>query len=154
RKPLCALPSNPGPMHTLSRLRAMMARQGRRVARLAPLALVATTGSCIHIFTKVEARSLERGDVRFVESPVKVHLTDASTVIFENGLGLPRDSVYGVGTRFALGSTIATRVTAIPFDSIAAMESFRTVVRPAPTILASTLASATVIVGSALIIKA
>ena len=73
-----------------------------------------------------------------MSSPVKSHLTDGSTVVFEEGITVTNGQVTGEGRKYDLTLDTSVRVTSIPLDDIAAMESYQTPVnsrtrgRPGP----------------------
>jgi hypothetical protein len=72
---------------------------------------------------------------------VKAHLADGGTVIYPGGLVLRGDSVFGSGTRYNLMLTDSGPVGSLPIDSVVAMESFSSSVRPAETFFVSAAAT-------------
>lgn len=79
------------------------------------------------IFHTLKVAPVDRTAGTTVASPVKVHLLDGSTAIFEQGVRIDTDSLRGAGREFAITATAATdaaSVRAIPLDSIGAMESY------------------------------
>lgn len=76
---------------------------------------------------------------RRIETRVKAHLADGSTVVYPRGLQLVGGAVIGSGTRFGLALTDSQHVDSLPLDSVVAMESFHTKVRPVETVLVSAL---------------
>jgi hypothetical protein len=78
------------------------------------------------IFRKLTVAPVERASGTTVASPVKVHLLDGATAIFEHGVSIAADSVHGVGREFAIADAAkanGTPIRVIPLDSVAAMES-------------------------------
>jgi hypothetical protein len=86
-----------------------------------------------------------------VRSPVKAHLLDGSTVVFRNGVTIVRDTVRGAGARYDLALRDTAMVNGVALDSIVGMESFRDYVKPAETIIVSTLTTGAVLLGSAVL---
>jgi len=107
------------------------------------LLLVALSGSaCVFIFNRVEVDPIDLdAQPVAVESPVKVHLTDGSTVIFPNGMTITGDTVEGSGERYDLTLTTSLPITSLSLDDVVAMESFRTEVDRAKTVLVSAATS-------------
>jgi hypothetical protein len=94
-----------------------------RVFLSAALGLVA--GACIWVFHSVRVEAVgSNADSLVVQTPVKAHLRDGSTVLYQAGVLLARDAV-----------------SVVPLDSVAAMESFRRATNGAPTAIVSTLAT-------------
>src|SRR5512134_715403 len=79
------------------------------------------------------------GTPRRIETRVKAHLADGSTVVYPGGVELVGGTVIGSGTRYGLALTDSQRVDSLPLDSVVAMESFHTKVRPVETVLVSAL---------------
>ena len=111
-------------------------------------------GACV-IFRQVQVKPVERA-AGTIQSPVKAHLLDGSTVVYRQGVTLDRDTLHGAGQRFALGDPAAApaAVRAVPLDSVAAMESFTDRVNVAPTVAVSTLATAGATVATVVLLKA
>ncbi len=84
-----------------------------------------------------------------VTTPVKVHLTNGSTVMFRGGLTIYGGAVSGVGVRYGLSLADSAYVNAVSLDSVAAMESFHGETHWGPTIIVSTLATGVVLGGIA-----
>jgi hypothetical protein len=72
-----------------------------------------------------------------VSSPVKVHLTDGSTVVFEKGIAVADGQVTGDGRKYDLTLDTSVRVSSIALDEVAAMESYQTPIQTGDTIAAS-----------------
>ena len=102
--------------------------------------------SACFIYRNIQVESVERptapGDTVDVESPVKAHLIDGSTVVFRRGVSVASGVVSGTGMRYGLLLRDSTSVTELPLDSVIGMESFRTEVDGTKTFLVSTLATA------------
>lgn len=121
---------------------------------LSVFALVLVPG-CVFLFkeAKLQAVNRENPPTR-VSGPVKVHLTDGSIALFRAGARFSSDSVRGKGVHYGLALEDSTRVRSLPLDSVAALETYRESVRPAPSIMVSTLATAAGAVGSVALFKA
>jgi hypothetical protein len=74
-----------------------------------------------------------------VESPVKAHLVDGSTVMFPNGVTIDDKKVTGDGFEYDLTLDKSEPVTEIDFDRIAAMESFSDDVNKGASVAATTV---------------
>lgn len=123
--------------------------------RIVFLALVALTFACV-LRHPPEVRDLSTGPVGAVETPVRAHLFDLSSVFFGEGVVLAGDSLVGRGEAFDVrGRPLGSR-TVVPMDSVAGLESLSgRSVRVAETVLASTgIAAGTVLVGAALAVAA
>ena len=107
----------------------------------------AISGCVISRGTKVEAFDHRSSDSTHVESPLKAHLSDGSTVVFERGATVVRDHVYGKGVRFGPVLEVVGEVRAIPLDSVIGMETYRTEISAGKTLGYSVLATAATIAG-------
>lgn len=106
--------------------------------------LLVVVSACI-ISRGVQVEPVERpaaGDSVTVNSPVKAHLINGSTVLFSNGLRVAHDSAWGSGIRYDLALRDSTAVDVLPLDSVVGMEAYRTHVDVAKTVLYSTLLQA------------
>lgn len=105
--------------------------------------LVLLTGCFIFRTVEVEPVSTEDPGPTpvVVESAVKAHLVDGSTVLYEEGVTIAGSFVRGTGTRWDLTLAESGRVLPIPLDSVVAMEAFHTGVDEAKTIGISLLAT-------------
>lgn len=122
---------------------------------LLPAAVIASLAACI--FHGVAVEPVSRADSTTVRSAVKVHLLDGETLLFAKGLRVDRDTVRGAGLRFGITDVDTAkggRVSEVPLDSVAAMESFREYTNAAETAVTTTLAVAGLIGGSAALFKA
>ena len=68
-----------------------------------------------------------------VSSPVKAHLTDGSTVVFEDGVTVAQGQVTGDGRKYNLALDTSVPVSLIALEEVAAMESYQTPVQPGET---------------------
>lgn len=96
------------------------------------------------IFHTLKVAPVDRTPGTTVASPVKVHLLDGSTAIFEQGVRIDTDSLRGAGREFAIAATAATdaaSVRAIPLDSIGAMESYTGSINAPKSVALTTLAT-------------
>lgn len=74
-----------------------------------------------------------------VESPVKAHLNDGSTVMFPKGVTVDEDSVNGEGFKYDITLKNSEPVTEVTLDDLAAMESYQDVVNTGATVAATTI---------------
>jgi len=105
----------------------------------AALGLVA--GACIFHSVRVEAIG-SNADSLAIQTPVKAHLRDGSTVLYEAGVLLARDTLRGPGVRYGLTLRDSAAVSVVPLESVVAMESFQRATDGVPTVIVSTLATA------------
>jgi hypothetical protein len=110
----------------------------RRVA----LPLLLIVSACINVYQNVRARPLDTHASVTVSTPVKAHLVDGSTVVFDSGAVVGGDSVRGEGWRYGLTLRDSTRVAVIPLDSVAGMETFEGTQNAAQGLVVSLVATA------------
>src|SRR5216117_94057 len=111
-----------------------------RVFLSAALGLVA--GACIWVFHSVRVEAIgSNADSLAIQTPVKAHLRDGSTVLYRAGVLLARDTLRGPGVRYGLTLRDSTAVSVVALDSVVAMESFRRATNGTTTAIVSTLAT-------------
>lgn len=132
----------------------MPARSRTRSTRISSTALWMLFLASCFTYQKVEVNPVNPRAPTVVRSPVRAHLSDGSTIVFLGGFTLRGDTLAGAGTRYAPGSSSGTSANTIALDSVIGMETFETVVRSTPTVLASTTATAVAVVGAVAILKA
>src|SRR6059058_1243429 len=119
-----------------------------RVFLSAALGLVA--GACIWVFHSVRVEAIgSNADSLAIQTPIKAHLRNGSTVLYRTGVLLARDTLRGPGVRYGLRLSDSTAVSVVALDSVVAMESFRRATNGAPTAIVSTLATAAGLVAAA-----
>jgi len=97
------------------------------------------TLACIFQRVAIESEAIAPDQPRrVIVGSVKAHLPDGSTVLFDGGAVVANGVVQGRGQRFDLTLRPAGTVDQVLLDSVVALESFSTKVRPAETFLAST----------------
>jgi hypothetical protein len=108
--------------------------------------------SACFIVHRVSVKEVNRAaDSVQVRTPVKAHLLDGSTVVYQNGLTVASGRLTGEGTRYDLTLANATGVSELPVDSVVGLESFRTSVNAPVTVMLSTLGTAAGTLGAALL---
>ena len=110
----------------------------RRVA----LPLLVLVSACIHVYQSIRTRSLDPHTPVAVATPVKAHLVDGSTVVFDSGATVDSARVRGSGRRFDLTLRDSSTVTSVPLDSIVGMEAFEQSTAGVTSLLVSVLATA------------
>lgn len=94
-----------------------------------------------------EVRAPVRDSVQ-VSTPVKAHLLDGSTVLYNNGVVVRQDRLVGPGQRYGLRLQLVEVVQSIPVDSVVGMETYRPNTDPIATIglsfVATTLSAAAI----------
>jgi hypothetical protein len=130
----------------------------RRVRALRTLVLCATlvgVSGCITIFYDVETDEVDPAkSPEQVSTPVKAHLSDGSIALFRDGATFTGDSIRGDGWQYGLMLDDSTRVDGLALDSIVALEAYRESVRPTPSLLVSTVATAGAALGTAMLAMA
>lgn len=110
----------------------------KKILLLACLLLV----SCVTV-RHIEITPIESGEDSeppiTVESPVKAHLVDGSTVMFPKGLTVESQKVRGQGFKYDITLEHSEPVTEISLDDVAAMESYQDVVNTGATVAATTV---------------
>ncbi|HEY2942185.1 MAG TPA: hypothetical protein VGN09_07110 [Vicinamibacteria bacterium] len=117
------------------------------------LSLAVAVPGCV--FQHVEVQPLPLDEGTWVRSPVKAHLKDGSTVVFEKGVVIGNGMLGGRGTLHDLTLAQATPVDSIPLDRVAAVESFRTATSAAESaagIVTSLAATAGIALGTAVLL--
>lgn len=108
-----------------------------------PAALSLLAGACIWVFHNVQVDAVRlKADSVAIQTPVKAHLRDGSTVLYRAGVLLARDTLRRAGVRYALALRDSTNVALVPLDSVVAMGSFRRGTDGTVTAIVSTLATA------------
>ena len=123
------------------------------MCRAALLSLLLLTSCAIRDLevTPVDTASTEPVTV---SSPVKVHLTDGSTVVFEKGITVADGQVAGDGRKYDLTLDTSVRVSSIALDDVAAMESYQTPLQTGETVAANTLGVPMAVMGGLVLAKA
>ena len=123
------------------------------MCRAALLSLLLLTSCAIRDLevTPVDTASTEPVTV---SSPVKVHLTDGSTVVFEKGITVADGQVAGEGRKYDLTLDTSVRVSSIALDDVAAMENYQTPLQTGETVAANTLGVPMAVMGGLVLAKA
>src|SRR5438552_16614558 len=104
-------------------------------AALGPL----VAGACIWVFRSVQVEPIgSSADSLAIQTPVKAHLRDGSTVLYRAGVLLARDTLRGPGVRHGLRLSDSTAASVVALDSVVAMAAFRRPTHAAPTASVST----------------
>ncbi len=127
-----------------------------RLARsVLALSVAAAAAACVHVFRHVEVHEVAKTALPTpVESPIKAHLTDGTTIVFAQGAMIRPDRIEGLGVRYAPTDgpgAVGTRVGGVPLDSVLGMEVYQTKVDPVSTTLVSLGATVVTIVGAAVL---
>ncbi len=109
-------------------------------------AIALLTAACFQIVS-TQVQAIKPGSVVLVQTPVKAHLADGSTVVYEHGVLVRPDSLIGAGFRYNLALTEGTPVAAIPIAAVVGMESFTRRTNAAGSVALSLLATAVSVVG-------
>jgi hypothetical protein len=116
---------------------------------LALLLSVALVSSCVSRRVDVEPVNT-RTPVR-VQSPVKAHLADGSTVVYPDGVEVTADAVLGRGSRYDVTLQTGTTVDSVPLADVLGMETYRTRVNATETTLLSAAVAAGAFVGAVIL---
>lgn len=115
------------------RVQAMRRTGGGRSFLAVLLCMALMVSGCVWTARRVDVAPIVPGnEARAIVNPVKAHLKDGSTVVFLQGVSISGGSLRGLGTRHDLTLSQETAVTVVPLDTVAALESFRTVSRMTP----------------------
>lgn len=112
--------------------------------------------SCVFhdiVVSSLSPNSQTTGEVR-VSAPVKAHLVDGSTIVFEDGIWVREGTIWGIGEKFDLTLTSLGPVSSLPVDTVAAMESFEARVDQTSTIIGSGAATFLGVSAAVLLAKA
>jgi len=131
----------------------------RRTALVGLLLGSSVIAGCINTFYRTDVWRVERpaaGDASrsMIRSPLRAHLRDGSTIVFERGATVTHDSLSGDGQRYALSGTVQFHITAVPMDSVVGVETFETRLLAGPTVAISLAATAAGVFGSAFLAAA
>jgi hypothetical protein len=119
---------------------------GRQRARAAWLTLIAVSlGGCINVFWETVPRRVQPPSSGsppvVVFTPLKVHLTDGSTVLFRTGAAIDSKTIEGDGQRYPALSVGVQPQRRVPLDSVVGVETFEGKMLTAKTVIVSTAAS-------------
>lgn len=89
-----------------------------------------------------------------LESPVKAHLLDGSTVVFEKGARVGSDSVVGAGVRYDLAGHRIELIDGVALARVGAMETFPSNRDVARTVTYTTVVALGGVVGTVALLKA
>lgn len=123
----------------------------RKRSRVLPGLIIATVllSSCVIIFrtNKVDTEVSNKS----VESPVKVHLNDGRTALFQTGASFTESQIQGSGTLYSLDLNEKQQIDGIDRSEVAAYEVFTSKVEPVSTVLVSSAVTAASAFGVALL---
>jgi hypothetical protein len=118
------------------------------------LLAVVLTASCVFHRVDVQPVEVPADAPLTIESPVKAHLRDGSTVVFANGIRVQSGTITGDGRMYDLALATSTRISSIAVADVAAMESFQTPVRQAETAAGTAVAGTGLVFGGLFLAKA
>lgn len=110
--------------------------------RRAALLLFVLASGCIQTFQAVKATALDPHQPTSVSTPVKAHMLDGSTVVFQAGIVADGQSITGSGYRYDLVLRDSILVTSIPLDSVVGMEVFEQTTNGATSLVMTLVATA------------
>lgn len=123
---------------------------------LSDLRLTAFCAACLFqvscVVTQLDIAAVEYEETESsitVESPVKAHLEDGSTVVYSNGVTIEDGIVKGQGIKYDITLDHSERVTEVDLDEVAAMESYQTPVNTGATVVGSAAVTAGAVVATA-----
>lgn len=103
------------------------------------LLLCLCLASCVKVHTlRVDPVDLTVAEPIVVESPVKVHLVDGSTVVFAKGISVADGTISGEGFRYDLMLRLQEPIVAVPVKDVAAIEAFQSPINTGATAAATT----------------
>ena len=83
-----------------------------------------------------------------ISSPVKAHLIDGSTLVFEEGVTVAEGQVIGEGRKYDIILDTSVPVSAVNLNDVAAMESYQTPIQPARSAAFNVVASPILALGA------
>jgi hypothetical protein len=89
-------------------------------------------------YLQVEPVDVTPNDTVTITTPVKAHLVDGSTVVFEKGIKVVEGQITGEGFRYDVALEVRDPVVQLSLEEVAAMESFQTPINTGATAAAST----------------
>ena len=91
------------------------------------LGLALVLGGCVILFQRADVDPLATAAPQQVTSPLRVHLTDGSVLLFPNGAVFAADSVTGTGaTMLTVPANETTAVRGAPMDRVLGAEVYST----------------------------
>lgn len=111
------------------------------------VAMTLVAGCVISRTTHVDAVKLQRADSVRVQSPVRAHLLDGSSVVFRYGMTVIRDTLVGDGTHFDAVLSKETPRARVPLDSVVGAETLRSTTNAGRTLMYSAMATMGTVVG-------
>ncbi len=103
------------------------------------LTLGTVSGACWLVHRVVISDVQKTSDSVRVATPVKAHLIDGHTLLYQRGVTVAHNALLGEGTRYDLRLQPVGEVSSFPLDSVLGMESFKTVLDGGATVAFSTL---------------
>ncbi|WP_420617146.1 hypothetical protein [Candidatus Palauibacter sp.] len=103
-------------------------------AVLVAIFLIGTTEACT-IVTRLRHEPVPLTGSREIGGRVKAHLLDGSTIVYPNGVTIAGGQVRGRGIRYDIRLDSTGTVGDVALDSVGAMESFRTTLDVARSLL-------------------
>jgi hypothetical protein len=131
------------------------------MVRARSMAVAATTavlvGGCINVFFRTEVVPVAYTGIAersVIQSPVKAHLADGSTVVFAGGATVTPTEITGNGISYPLLSRTGVARSSIPLDSVVGVEAFEQRVLAAQSVVVSIAATAAGMLGTAALLVA
>ena len=112
--------------------------------------LLIFVGGCVILVRGVDVSEVPREQPPVsVASPVKAHLLDGGVVVFRGGVVFRENRLVGQGQRFSVDLTDTSWVSGVALDSVVAMETFKTAIRPGSSAALSLAATPVAFYGAA-----
>jgi hypothetical protein len=114
------------------------------------LVMAVTGGGLACVIQSANVRPLDpKNPPTNVQSPVKAHLVDGSTVLYPRGVQLVGNVLVTGGNRYKLGSSLPVPSGQISLDSVVGLEAFDTNINVPGSVVASVAGAALTAVGTA-----
>ena len=131
-----------------------MLERRRWALRLALVGCALVAAGCVHIFWRTEIKPVDLSRPTLVNTPLKVHMTDGSTVLFRSGGVVDQKTISGTGERYSLTSSVARSTSSVPLDSVVGVETFQGKRLTGTSVVVSAAATAATFVGTVTLLKA
>jgi hypothetical protein len=118
-----------------------LVRTAKAILWSVSLLAVFATASCVARKLEVVPLDTTAKQPVTVDSPVKAHLTDGSTVVFNEGVTISDGQVTGKGRKYGIDLKNSVPVSLIDVDEVAVMESYQTPVKVVPTATVNAMAA-------------
>lgn len=112
------------------------------------LSLTLLLAACVVHRVDVTTMEVTSAEPIAVETPVKVHLKDGSTVVFADGVTVANGAISGDGRIYDLTLDNSSLISEVALSEVAAMESYQTAVSTGATTVATAASTTGILLAS------